>query len=161
MADFTHLTAEGRATMVDIGDKHDSRRLAIARCAVRVKPDTLARLASQHVQEIASAARVAGVMAAKRTAELIPFCHAISIAKADIEIAPDREKSRFIVTATTQCTGRTGVEMEALVACSIAAATIYDMIKAVDPGATIEQLHVAKKDGGKLGTWTNQETTLN
>ncbi len=160
MADFTHLTAEGRATMVDIGDKQESSRLAIAKCAVRVLPDTLARLDARHVHEIASAARIAGTMACKRTADLIPFCHAVSLAKVDIEVTSDRDKNRFIVTTTTQCTGRTGVEMEALVACSIAAATIYDMIKAVDPGATIEQLHVARKEGGKLGTWINQETIL-
>jgi indole-3-glycerol phosphate synthase len=152
---FTHLDAEGRARMVDISDKPETERVAIAGARVVMRPETLARICSGDVAkgDVLAVARLAGIMAAKRTAELIPLCHplALTSVKVDLECVPAR--SAVEITATCKLRGRTGVEMEALTAASVAALTVYDMCKAVDRGMVVTDLHLLHKSGGKSGNW--------
>ena len=152
---FTHLDAEGRARMVDVSDKQETDRVAIAGARVLMRPDTLERIRSGDVAkgDVLAVARLAGIMAAKRTAELIPLCHplALTSVKVDLECVPER--SAVEITATCRLRGRTGVEMEALTAASVAALTVYDMCKAVDRGMVVTDLRLLRKSGGKSGTW--------
>jgi indole-3-glycerol phosphate synthase len=152
---FTHLDAEGRARMVDISDKHETDRVAIAGARVVMRPGTLERIRSGDVAkgDVLAVARLAGIMAAKRTAELIPLCHplALTSVKVDLECVPER--SAVEITATCRLRGRTGVEMEALTAASVAALTVYDMCKAVDRGMVVTDLRLLRKSGGKSGNW--------
>ena len=152
---FTHLDAEGRARMVDISDKRETDRVAIAGARVVMRPETLERIRSGDVAkgDVLAVARLAGIMAAKRTAELIPLCHplALTSVKLDLECAPER--SAVEITATCKLRGRTGVEMEALTAASVAALTVYDMCKAVDRGMVVTDLRLLRKSGGKSGNW--------
>lgn len=157
MADFSHLTDANQAAMVDVADKLETTREASATCSVLVSPETRSLLNSAQVDEICTVARIAGIQAAKKTSELIPMCHPIALTKADVQITFDTEQCRFYVNSRTKCVGVTGVEMEALVASSISANTIYDMIKAVDPAATIENQKVLTKSGGKLGIWKHPQ----
>jgi cyclic pyranopterin monophosphate synthase len=152
---FTHLDAEGRARMVDISGKHETDRVAIAGARVVMRAETLERIRSGDVAkgDVLAVARLAGIMAAKRTAELIPLCHplALTSVKVDLECVPERSAVEII--ATCKLRGRTGVEMEALTAASVAALTVYDMCKAVDRGMVVTDLRLLRKSGGKSGNW--------
>ncbi len=150
---LSHLDRSGRARMVDISGKKDSAREAIARGMVRMKAETLALIQSGGVAkgDVIAVARVAGVMAAKRTHELIPLCHPLLLTDIDVAIEPDEAESALEITATVRTTGKTGVEMEALTAVTVAALTVYDMCKAVDRGMRIEGVRLARKRGGKSG----------
>ncbi len=152
---FTHLDAEGRAQMVDVSEKQETDRVAIAGARVVMRPETLQRIRSGDVAkgDVLAVARLAGIMAAKRTAELIPLCHplALTSVKVDLECVPER--SAVEITATCRLRGRTGVEMEALTAASVAALTVYDMCKAVDRGMVVTDLRLLRKSGGKSGIW--------
>jgi cyclic pyranopterin phosphate synthase len=154
---LTHFDAEGRAAMVDVSAKAETDRTATARARVFMRAETLALIVSGQAAkgDVLGVARIAGIMAAKRTAELIPLCHPLPIASVSIELepsAPDAPGGPAVeIAATVRTTGRTGVEMEALTAASVAALTVYDMVKAVDRGMRIEALRVVHKAGGKSG----------
>jgi cyclic pyranopterin phosphate synthase len=150
---LTHVDATGRARMVDVSAKADTVRVAVARGAVTMRPETLALIEANQIAkgDVLTVAQVAGIMAAKQTATLIPMCHPLMIAGVDVDFSLDREGSRVEIRATARTTGRTGVEMEALTAVSIAALTIYDMCKAVDRGMVIGEVRLVRKSGGKSG----------
>lgn len=152
---LTHLDAAGRARMVDVGEKAISRRVAIAEGAVRMSEAAFAmvRDATATKGDVLTVAEVAGVMGAKRTAELIPLCHPVALDRVTVatELVPEWPGVR--ITATATATARTGIEMEALVAVSVAALTVYDMIKAADRGARIELIRLLEKSGGARGEW--------
>jgi cyclic pyranopterin phosphate synthase len=152
MTALSHFDAEGRAVMVDISGKPETDRIATAAARIVMKPETLATILSGTAKkgDVLGTARLAGIMAAKRTAELIPLCHTLPISAVTIDLAPYGEDS-VDITATVRTTGRTGVEMEALTAASIAALTIYDMCKAIDRTMRIESLRIVFKDGGASG----------
>ena len=151
---FTHLDADGAARMVDVGGKSKTRRLAIAGCEVCLSAETMALLATAALPkgDALATARIAGIMAAKRTSDLIPLCHQLALTGVDVEFTIG--STEVTITATVRTTDRTGVEMEALTAVSVAALTLYDMIKAVDRAARIDGIAVVHKEGGKTGTWT-------
>jgi len=153
MAKLSHLDESGRARMVDVTAKDDTVREAVAKGSVRMKPETLALIQSGGVPkgDVLAVAQVAGVMAAKRTHELIPMCHPLLLSAIDVRLEPDEKESAIQITATVRTTGKTGVEMEALTAVAVAALTIYDMCKAVDRGMRIEGVRLARKSGGKSG----------
>jgi cyclic pyranopterin phosphate synthase len=153
MAKLSHLDESGRARMVDVTGKDDTVREAVAKGSVRMKPETLALIQSGGVPkgDVLAVAQVAGVMAAKRTHELIPMCHPLLLSAIDVRLEPDEKESAVHITATVRTTGKTGVEMEALTAVSVAALTIYDMCKAVDRGMRIEGVRLVRKSGGKSG----------
>ncbi len=155
MARLTHLDEQGRARMVDVGDKPDTEREAIARGEVRMRPETLRLLREGNLPkgDVLATARIAGIMAAKRTADLIPLCHTLLLTHVGVDFTLDEETSRVIITATVRCRGKTGVEMEALTAVSVAALTIYDMAKAVERGMVIGEIRLLEKRGGKSGDW--------
>ena len=155
MSDLTHLDDRGAARMVDVGDKPATARQARAGCIVRMQPATAARIAEGDAPkgDVLAAARIAGIQAAKRTWELIPLCHAIPLASASVDFAVDTAGGAVTVTATTRTTAQTGVEMEALTAASVAALTLYDMLKSVDRAMTITDLRLLEKIGGKSGTY--------
>ena len=157
-AKLSHLDGRGRARMVDVGAKAVTERVAIAAATVRMKPSTLARIRRGDVAkgEVLAVARVAGIMAAKRTSDIIPLCHPLPIDVANVEFTP-RSGGRLEIRATAQVTGKTGVEMEALAAVSAAALTVYDMCKAVDRGMTITDVRLIEKRGGRSGTWVRAE----
>jgi cyclic pyranopterin phosphate synthase len=152
---FTHLDAEGRARMVDVSDKPETDREAIAGARVVMRPETLERIRSGDVAkgDVLAVARLAGIMAAKRTAELIPLCHPLALTSVRVELECVPERSAVEITATCRLRGRTGVEMEALTAASVAALTVYDMCKAVDRGMVVTDLRLLRKSGGKSGNW--------
>ena len=154
-ARLTHLDRRGRARMVDVGDKPVTRREAIARGEVRMKPATLRAIATGRAKkgDVLAAARLAGILAAKRTHELIPLCHPLPIQSIAIELAANRERSLVEVEARVAVDGKTGVEMEALTAVAVACLTVYDMTKAIDRGMTIGRIRLIKKSGGRSGTW--------
>jgi cyclic pyranopterin phosphate synthase len=151
MAGLTHFDAAGAARMVDVGDKPATSRLAVARGAVRMAPATLALVREGRAAkgDVLGVARLAGIMAAKRTADLIPLCHPLALTRVEVDLEP--QEGRVAIEARVAVTGQTGVEMEALTAVSVAALTVYDMLKAVDRGMTIEEIRVVLKDGGKSG----------
>ena len=153
MAKLSHLDESGRARMVDVTAKDDTLREAVAKGSVRMKPETLALIQSGGVPkgDVLAVAQVAGVMAAKRTHELIPMCHPLLLSAIDVRLEPDEKESAVQITAAVRTTGKTGVEMEALTAVAVAALTIYDMCKAVDRGMRIEGVRLARKSGGKSG----------
>jgi indole-3-glycerol phosphate synthase len=152
---LTHLDAEGRARMVDVSDKQETDRVAIAGARVVMRPETLERIRSGDVAkgDVLAVARLAGIMAAKRTAELIPLCHPLALTSVKVELECVPERSAVEITATCKLRGRTGVEMEALTAASVAALTVYDMCKAVDRGMVVTDLRLLRKSGGKSGNW--------
>ncbi|BAD41886.1 cyclic pyranopterin monophosphate synthase MoaC [Symbiobacterium thermophilum] len=154
-ARLTHLDERGHARMVDVGPKPETERVAVARAEVRMKPETLTLIQSGGVPkgDVLGVARVAGIMAAKRTGDLIPLCHPLPITQASVDFAFDEAGSRVLIEARVSTVGRTGVEMEALTACAAAALTIYDMAKAVDKGMVIGEVRLVKKTGGKSGTY--------
>ncbi len=153
MAELTHLDEHGNARIVDIGGKTQTARVAIACGLIRMSPAALAAIRDGKAPkgDVLAAARIAGIMAAKKTAELIPLCHPLALDAVTVDFALEREAVR--ATATASLTGRTGVEMEAMTACSIALLTIYDMAKALDKGMVIEHIRLIEKRGGKSGTW--------
>lgn len=153
--ELTHVGPDGAAHMVDVGEKDQTRRTATAAGFVRMKPETLSLIRDNRAKkgDVIGVARVAGIMAAKRTAGLIPLCHAIPLTGIDIEFDLNMGDNRVQITATACTIGQTGVEMEALTAVSVAALTIYDMCKAVDRGMLIDRIRLIRKDGGKSGTY--------
>ena len=155
MPKLSHIDEQGRARMVDVGGKPETERVAVARGEIRMKPETLALIQSGGVPkgDVLGVARVAGIMAAKRTGELIPLCHPLPITNAAVDFTVDEAGGRILIEARASTVGRTGVEMEALTACSVAALTIYDMVKAADKGMVIGEIRLVKKTGGKSGTY--------
>ena len=156
MNKLSHLDAQGNAHMVDVSAKDVTSRSATAKARVEMLPETLALILDGKARkgDVIATARIAGIMAAKKTHELIPLCHPLLISKVAVEFAPDEASSSIEVTATVKVEGKTGVEMEALTACSIACLTLYDMCKAVDRGMRITDLRLAEKSGGKSGHFT-------
>ncbi|MHB1005460.1 MAG: cyclic pyranopterin monophosphate synthase MoaC [Chloroflexota bacterium] len=152
-AELTHFDASGRARMVDVSEKDDTAREAVARGRVRMLPETLRLIKAGRIAkgDVLAVAQVAGVMAAKRTWELIPMCHPLLLTSVGLAFQVDDEVSTIGIEATVRTTGKTGVEMEALTAVSVAALTIYDMCKAVDRGMVVEEVRLARKSGGKSG----------
>jgi indole-3-glycerol phosphate synthase len=152
---FTHLDAEGRARMVDVSDKDETDRVAVAAARVVMRRETLERIRSGDVAkgDVLAVARLAGIMAAKRTAELIPLCHPLALTSVGVDLACVPESSAVEITATCRLRGRTGVEMEALTAASVAALTVYDMCKAVDRGMVVTDVRLLRKSGGRSGDW--------
>ena len=150
---LTHLDSRGRLRMVDVGEKPITRREAIARGAVRMRPETMRAILAGSLAkgEALAAARIAGVMAAKRTHELIPLCHQIPLEVVEVDFAPDPARSTILIQARAATSARTGVEMEAMVAVSAAALTIYDMAKAIDRAMVIEAIRLVRKSGGRSG----------
>ena len=157
---LTHLDVHGHATMVDVGDKQITSRTAVAEGEVRMTPSTLAAIRDGNVPkgDVLAAARIAGILAAKKTPELIPLCHTLLLSKVAVDFEVDEAESRVVITAMVRCNGQTGVEMEALTAVSVAALTIYDMAKALDKGMTIGAIRLLEKQGGKSGEWRREQT---
>jgi cyclic pyranopterin phosphate synthase len=154
-AKLTHLAKAGEARMVDVSGKAVTARVAVAEGRVIMAAKTLELVLAGNAKkgDVLGAARIAGIMAGKRTHELIPLCHPLPVSKIAVEIEPDRKLPGLIVRATAQVTGQTGVEMEALTAVSVACLTIYDMVKAVERGMRIEGIHLIEKSGGKSGRY--------
>jgi cyclic pyranopterin phosphate synthase len=152
---LTHIGAEGEARMVDVSDKDATSRVAIAEGRVRMAAATLAAILAGDARkgDVIGAARIAGILAAKKTADLIPLCHPLNLSKVSIDIAPDDALPGLTVRAEARCVGPTGVEMEALTAVSLACLTVYDMAKAIDRGMSIEGVRLVEKRGGKSGEW--------
>jgi len=150
---FSHLDAKGRARMVDVGDKDETRRRAVARAKVTMSPETVAALSEGVVPkgDVLAVARLAGIQAAKRTSELVPLCHPVSLTSVTVDLSLGGASVE--VEASAETVGRTGVEMEALTACAIAALTVYDMCKSLDRSITIEGLALSEKSGGRSGHW--------
>ncbi|MET3646937.1 cyclic pyranopterin monophosphate synthase MoaC [Phyllobacterium ifriqiyense] len=153
---LSHLDATGAANMVDVGDKTETVRLATAEGFVSMLPETLKLIQTGNAAkgDVIGTARIAGIMAAKKTHELIPLCHPLLLSKISIDIEADETLPGLHVTATVKLTGKTGVEMEALTAVSVACLTIYDMAKAVDKGMNIQNIRLLQKTGGKSGDWS-------
>jgi len=151
---LTHLDSAGHARMVDVSEKPETARQATAKASITMRPETLALIAAGTAPkgDVLAAARIAGIMAAKQTSSLIPLCHPLPISAAEIVLNPT--ETGIDITATIRTTGRTGAEMEALTAASVAALTIYDMVKAVDRGMTITGIRVVQKSGGKSGDFS-------
>jgi len=155
MGKLSHFDREGRARMVDVSAKPVTKRTAIASGRVLMKAQTLRRIVNKEIEkgDVLGVARVAGIMAAKRTGEIIPMCHPLTIDSVEIQFQPDDRRSEVQIEARVKSTGKTGVEMEALMAIAAAALTIYDMCKAVDRGMTISDIKLMKKSGGKSGAY--------
>ena len=155
MSKLTHFDAEGRARMVDVSAKDETARSATAGATVLMAKETLELILSggHKKGDVLGVARLAGIMAAKRTPDLIPLCHPLALSSVAVDLVPDRARNAVDITATCKLTGRTGVEMEALTAASIAALTVYDMCKAVDRGMRITDVRLLHKAGGKSGTY--------
>ncbi len=156
---LTHLDELGRARMVDVSAKPESERTAVAEGAVRMSPDAFQAVARQTVAkgDVLAVAEVAGTMAAKRTGELIPLCHPLGLDLVQVEARLEPELPGIRITATAKVTGRTGVEMEALTAVAVACLTVYDMVKAIDRGMSIEEVRLISKTGGSRGDWRRPE----
>lgn len=152
---LTHFDDKGGAHMVDVGDKAVTARIAVAACHIKMLPETFDIITEGRAKkgDVLAVAQIAGIMGAKRTADLIPLCHPLPITKVAVELTPDPDLPGIRIEATVKTTGQTGVEMEALTAASTAALTVYDMTKAVDKGMEIGGLHVVLKDGGKSGRY--------
>jgi cyclic pyranopterin phosphate synthase len=159
MTKLSHLDDQGRARMVDVSDKEVTNRIAVARASVHMRPETLALIRRGKVEkgDVFSVARVAGIMAAKKTSELIPMCHPLNITSVKIELTANDDPARVEIEASVRVSGKTGVEMEALTAVSVAALTIYDMCKAVDREMTLSDIRLVEKSGGKSGTFRRRE----
>ena len=155
MSKLTHLDEAGHAHMVDVSGKSDTDRMATATAIVKLTEAAMDVLLGGNLKkgDALAVARIAGIMAAKKTSELIPLCHPLPITKVSVDLEPDRATQQVLVTATVKTRGQTGVEMEALTAASTAALTLYDMMKAVDKGLTITSIQLEEKQGGKSGIW--------
>ena len=153
---LTHVDERGAARMVDVGDKPVSARRAVARAVVRMSPATAAAVAAGDAPkgDVLGTARIAGIQAAKRTAELIPLCHPLPLDQVDVEATVDAEAGTVTLIAEARVTARTGVEMEAMTAASVAALTVYDMVKGLERGVEIAELRLLEKEGGRSGHWT-------
>ena len=158
MSELTHLDAQGTARMVDVGDKPSTDRRAVARAVVRMSPATAARVLAGDAPkgDVLGTARIAGVLAAKRTGELIPLCHPLGLDHVDVDAHVDAAAGTVTLTAEARVTARTGVEMEAMTAASIAALTVYDMVKGIERGVEIAEVVLLEKSGGRSGTWRRQ-----
>jgi len=158
MTHFTHLNEKGEAQMVDVTEKEQSFRVATASGFVKMSEETLALIVKgEHKKgDVLAAARIAGIQAAKKTADLIPLCHPLLLTSIKVELTPDSTNHQINISATCKLTGQTGVEMEALTAVSVAGLTIYDMCKAVDKGMVISSIQLEEKTGGKSGEWKRQ-----
>ncbi|MDX1686423.1 MAG: cyclic pyranopterin monophosphate synthase MoaC [Candidatus Promineifilaceae bacterium] len=156
---LTHLDASGRASMVDVGQKDVTERLAVARGAITMQPETLQLIIEGNVKkgDVLTVAELAGVMAAKRTGELIPLCHPLLLNHIDVKCTPNRQTNQVEIEATVRVSGKTGVEMEALTAVSVAGLTIYDMAKAVDRTMRLTDVRLVVKEGGRSGTFRAEE----
>jgi cyclic pyranopterin monophosphate synthase len=152
---FTHLDARGNPRMVDVGEKEVTRRLALAEGRIRTSPETVEAIAGDRTPKgnVLVVAQLAGIMAAKRTAELIPLCHPLPLTSVEVELELDRELPGVRARAQARVDARTGVEMEALTAVSAALLTVYDMCKALDRGMVIEEVRLLRKEGGRSGAW--------
>jgi cyclic pyranopterin phosphate synthase len=155
MKKLTHINKEGKAKMVDVSSKKATRREAIAGGAVYMAKDTLKLIAGSKIAKgnVFETARLAGIMAAKKTHELVPLCHQLNLASVSVDFNVDKKNNKIDIEAKAKCTGQTGVEMEALTAVSVAAITIYDMCKAVDKAMVISDIMLIEKRGGKSGAW--------
>jgi cyclic pyranopterin phosphate synthase len=153
MAGFTHFDKEGKARMVDVSDKAETERVATAKGSVIMQPATLALIKEGGVKkgDVLSVARLAGIMGAKKTPDLIPLCHPLALTSVQVDLALDEARNAVDITATCKLLGKTGVEMEALTAVSVACLTIYDMVKAIERGMRIEGIRLMEKRGGKSG----------
>jgi cyclic pyranopterin phosphate synthase len=156
---LTHFDAEGQAVMVDVGGKAATRRRAVARGAVTMQPATLQRILDRAVEkgDVLAVARLAGIMAAKQTPQLIPLCHPLLLSSVSVDFTPEPARERLAIEAAVAVTGQTGVEMEALTAVTVAALTVIDMCKAVDRTMTIEAVRLVAKEGGKSGRYLRPE----
>src|ERR1051325_5237175 len=159
MTKLSHLDEQGRARMVDVSEKEISTRVAVARGSIHMRPETLSLIRQGKVEkgDVFSVARVAGIMAAKKTSELIPMCHPLNITSVKIELHPEDDPSRVEIEATVRVDGKTGVEMEAMSAVAVTGLTIYDMCKAVDREMSITEVRLVQKSGGKSGTFVRSE----
>jgi cyclic pyranopterin phosphate synthase len=155
MSELTHFNNAGEAHMVDVGDKAVTQRIAVAEGRITMQPQTLALILQGEAKkgDVLGVARIAGIMAAKKTADLIPLCHPLVLSKVSIDLLPVEKENAVHCRATVQTSGQTGVEMEALTAVQIALLTIYDMCKAVDKGMTMDGIRLLEKSGGKSGHW--------
>ena len=155
MAEFTHFDEQGKARMVDVSDKAKTERIATAKGSVIMQPATLALIKDGGVKkgDVLSVARLAGIMGAKRTPDLIPLCHPLALTSVQVDLTLDEARNAVDITATCKITGKTGVEMEALTAVSVAALTVYDMCKAADKAMQITDIRLTYKSGGKSGTF--------
>jgi cyclic pyranopterin phosphate synthase len=158
MSKLTHIDEQGRAHMVDVGAKPDTERVAVARGEVHMKKETFDLIRAGQVKkgDVLTVAQVAGISAAKRTSELIPLCHPLFLSKVDVDLILDESIPGVIITATARVTGKTGVEMEALTAVSVAALTIYDMAKAAEKTMRIQNIRLIEKHGGRSGDVVNE-----
>lgn len=158
MNDLTHFNEQGAAHMVDVGAKSATQRVAVAEGFIRMKPETLDRISrGEHAKgDVLGIARIAGIMASKRTADLIPLCHPLALSHVSIDLTPDLESHRVRCRSMVKTCGQTGVEMEALLAVQIALLTIYDMCKAIDRGMCLESVRLLEKDGGRSGRWLRE-----
>jgi cyclic pyranopterin phosphate synthase len=159
MSKITHLDAAGHAHMVDVSEKAETARMARATATVQLAKATMDLLIAGNLKkgDALGVARVAGIMGAKKTSELIPLCHPLPITKVTVDLDPDQDSNQVLITATVKTKGQTGVEMEALTAATTAALTLYDMLKAVDKGIVISAILLDEKQGGKSGLWKRQE----
>ena len=155
MSDFTHFDDQGNAVMVDVTEKAETVRTAIARGSVYMSPKTLSQVIQGGLKkgDVLSVARLAGIMGSKHTPSLIPLCHPLALTKVTVDLVPDPDRNCIDIEATTKLTGKTGVEMEALTAVSVASLTVYDMCKAVDKDMRISDIRLVHKSGGKSGTY--------
>ena len=156
---LTHFDGEGKAIMVDVGDKRPTKRVALAAGEVRMQPQTLQQILDRQVEkgDVFAIARIAGIMAAKQTSNLIPLCHPLPLTSVEIEFVPEPQSGLVKISAIAKVSGQTGIEMEALTAVSIAGLTIYDMCKAIDKQMVISEIRLLKKTGGKSGPFERQE----
>ena len=159
MARLSHLDSEGRARMVDVTDKDATSRVAVARGMICMRPETLDMIVEKKVAkgDVFSVARVAAMMAAKKTPDLIPMCHPLNITSVELSLTPERNPARVEIEAVVKVTGQTGVEMEAMTAVAVCGLTIYDMCKAADREMSMGEIRLVKKSGGKSGTFSRKE----
>jgi len=155
MSGSTHLDTKGKARMVDVSEKDTTKRAATARGSVRMRTETIARITEHGVEkgDVLAVARLAGIMGAKRTAELVPLCHPLALESVTVELSVDSAESAVNIEATCKTTGRTGVEMEALTAVTVAALAVYDMVKSIDRTVTLTDIRLVHKSGGRSGTY--------
>jgi cyclic pyranopterin phosphate synthase len=155
MNDFTHFDERGRAHMVDVADKPDTRRIAVAAGRILMQKETLQMILAGNAKkgDVLGIARIAAIQASKRTAELIPLCHPLALTRVAVEFSADEAEFAFVCRVTAETVGKTGVEMEALTAVNVGLLTIYDMCKAIDRGMRMDNIHLLEKQGGKSGHW--------
>ena len=160
--EFTHFNENGKAKMVNVGEKDETKRIAIARGSIFMRKETLIKVKEGHMKkgDVLAVAQIAGIMGAKKTSDVIPMCHNIFIDGVDLNFKIDEENSAIHIEAEAKTTGKTGIEMEALTAVSIAALTIYDMCKAIDRGMVIDNIRLVKKSGGKSGEFIRNEEEI-